>query len=131
MRKLLVGGVLSAVGVLGVAGPAMAHECFNPTKTPGAGSKVTVVLGANPDTDPPVAVIATGPGKGYGGFTQLNLSNVAVPPGVELPATIDVHTFGNGAHGPKDGTVGQGAEAAGEKGCDGKGIDYIEACFGP
>jgi hypothetical protein len=133
MKKLLVGGTLALVTVVGAAVPAFAHECYNPTKTPGAGSKLTVVLAPNPEADP-VAVIPTGPGKGYGGFTQLDTSQVdtsQLPPGTQLPATIDVHTFGNGAHGPKDGTVGTGGEKAGAKGCDGKGIDYIESCFAP
>ena len=118
MRKLLVGGALTLVSVTGVAAPAFAHDCFNPTKTTGAGSKGVVTLDETGDG----SFTPTGPGKGKGGFITIDAN--ALVPGV----VVDVHSFGNG--GPKDGVAGPGAEKAGAKGCDGKGIDYVEACFG-
>jgi len=119
MRKILVGGLLAVAVVAGGATPAFAHDCFNPTKTTGAGSKGLVTLDATGgETFTP-----TGPGKGNGGFITIDAS--ALVPGV----VIDVKTFGG--HGPKDGVAGPGAEKAGAAGCDGKGIDYVESCFGP
>jgi len=102
--------------VLGLAAPAFAHDCFNPTKPTGAGSKAIVVLDASGEAE---SFTPTGDGKG--GFITIDAN--AVAPGV----VVDIHTFGNG--GPKDGVVGPGAEKAGASGCDGKGIDYVEACF--
>jgi hypothetical protein len=122
LRRNIIVALLSVTVALATTTSAFAHDCFNPNKTPGAGSKTTVVLAPNPDDDP-TAVITTG--KGNGGFTTLDATAVGIP-GV---TTIDVHTFGN-QKGPKDGEVGPGAEKAGAKGCDGKGVDYIEACFG-
>ena len=118
MRRILVSGVLVLIGLAAVAAPASAHDCFNAKKTVGAGSKTLVVLDSNGNE---ASVETTG--NGNGGFVTIDAN--ALVPGV----VIDIHTFGN--HGPKDGVAGPGAEKAGAKGCDGKGIDYVEACFGP
>ena len=118
MRKTLFGGALVLISLAAVATPASAHDCFNPTKATGAGSKGVVTLDENGDEE---SFEETGNGKG--GFITIDAT--AVAPGV----VIDIHTFGNG--GPKDGVVGPGAEKAGADGCDGKGIDYVETCFGP
>ena len=117
MRRILIGGAIVLISVVGVAAPASAHDCFNPTKTTGAGSKTLVTLDSDGNEE---SVETTGSGKG--GFVTIDAN--AVAPGV----VVDIHTFGNG--GPKDGVVGPGAEKAGAKGCDGKGMDYVETCFG-
>jgi hypothetical protein len=104
--------------VAGVA-PAFAHDCFNPNKTVGAGSNGVVTLDANGEE-----ASFTPTGNGNGGFITIDAN--AVAPAV----VVDVKTFGgNKGHG-QDGVAGPGAEKAGARACDGKGIDYIEACFG-
>ena len=110
-------GVAITVSILGAA-PAFAHDCFNPNKTTGAGSKGVVTLDATGgESFAPT-------GKGNGGFVTIDAN--AVAPGV----VVDVKTFGGNKGPGKDGVAGPGAEKAGAKACDGKGIDYIEACFG-
>ena len=119
MKKLIAGGVL-ALGVMAAPMVASAHDCFNPTKTVGAGSKATVILDENGNE---VDFVQTG--NGNGGFITIDAT--AAIPGL----MVDIHTFGQGDHGGgKDGVVGPGEEKAGAKGCDGKGIDYASVCFG-
>ena len=65
----------------------------------------------------------TGPGKGIGGFA-------AIAPGVFGPdqtETLLAHTIGNSSS--KEVVGGPGSQTAAHA-CDGKGIDYIDACFG-
>jgi hypothetical protein len=116
MRKLLVGGMLTLAGVAGLAAPAFAHDCFNPNKHTGAGSKGTLTLDANGDE---VGFQQTG--KGNGGFFSIDATALGV-------GVIDVHTLGSGKnpHGVVGGPGSQKADHA----CDGKGIDYASACFG-
>jgi hypothetical protein len=118
LRKFLVGGGLVLTSIAAVAAPAAAHDCFNPTKAPGAGSKGVVTLDANGNE-----VGFTQTGNGNGGFITIDAG--AIQPGL----SVDIHTFG-GQSGPKDGTAGPGSDKAGAKACDGKGIDYADACFG-
>jgi hypothetical protein len=119
LRRITVGaGVAIAVSTLGAA-PAFAHDCFNPNKPIGAGSKGVVTLDANGEEES-----FTPTGNGNGGFVTIDAN--AVAPGV----VVDVKTFGGNKGPGQDGVAGPGAEKAGGKGCDGKGIDYIEACFG-
>ena len=64
----------------------------------------------------------TGPGTGIGGF-------VAIAPGVFSPdqtQTLYTHTLGNSGHDVVGGPGSQKPNHA----CDGKGIDYIDACYG-
>jgi hypothetical protein len=118
LRRITVGaGVAIAVSTLGAA-PAFAHDCFNPNKTVGAGSKGVVTLDENGGET------FTQTGNGNGGFITIDAN--ALVPGV----VVDVHTFGGNKGPGHDGVAGPGAEKAGAKACDGKGIDYIEACFG-
>src|SRR5262245_58391409 len=120
MKKLIAGGAL-ALGVIATPFVASAHNCVNPTKTVGAGSKTLVTL----DSEENETVTDAGHGNGTGGFVPIDAN--ALVPGV----VVDVHTFGSGEHGGgKDGVAGPGIEKAGAKGCDGKGIDYIDSCFG-
>jgi hypothetical protein len=65
----------------------------------------------------------TGPGKGIGGFT-------AIAPGVFGPdqtETLYAHTIGNSS---SHEVVGGPGSQKPSHACDGKGIDYIDACFG-
>jgi hypothetical protein len=106
-RKLIVGAALS-IGTLGVlAGPVAAHDCFNPNKPAGAGVNYTIV-GFGPDG--PIFE-QTGPGKGIGGFATVE--------------GVDVHTLGNS---PSKELVGGPGSQKADHACDGKGIDYLDAC---
>ena len=115
MRKLLIGGVLAAVGVMGVAGPAFAHDCFNPNKPAGAGSWATVTLDENGNE---AGFEQT---KKQGGFITIDATAVGA-------GQLDIHTFGNG--GPQSGVAGGPNLADSDRACDGNGIDLAEACFG-
>jgi hypothetical protein len=121
IRKLSTVAGLVLAGLTLSAGNALAHDCFNPNRdanAPHAGVNYTVT-GFGP-TGP--NFVQTGPGKGIGGFA-------AIAPGVfgNLD-TVYVKTIGNSSQA--DGVVGPGPEKAGSKACDGKGIDYLSACFG-
>jgi hypothetical protein len=101
------------------ASPALAHDCFNPNKKPTAGVNYTLV---GFDANGPIFV-QTGPGKGIGGFA-------AIAPGVFGPdqtETLYAHTIGNSSSHEVVGGPGSQKPA---HACDGKGIDYIDACFG-
>lgn len=118
-RILSVAGGTAALMMLAAA-PGYAHDCFNPQKdahAPTGGVNYTIT-GFGPDG--PVFE-QTGNGKGIGGF-------VAIAPGVfGNPATLYTHTLGNSSS--KEEVGGPGSNKP-EHACDGKGIDYIDACFG-
>jgi hypothetical protein len=113
MRKLLLGGAITLVSVAGVATPAFAHDCFNPNKPAGAGVNYSVSF--DPTTGEPIFT-QVGPGKGNGGFATVD------------PSLPDVHTLGSGNN--PHGVVGGPGSQKPEHACDGKGIDYLGACFG-
>jgi hypothetical protein len=118
LRRITVGaGVAIAVSTLGAA-PAFAHDCFNPNKKPGAGVNYTITSFDEATGEP--TFTQTGPGKGQGGFAAFDPSLTGGVEGVE------VHVVGNNPHGVAGGPGSQTAEHA----CDGKGIDYLDACFG-
>ena len=110
-------GAAVAFSVLS-AGPAFAHDCFNPNKPAGAGVNYTITA-FDPVTGEPTFT-QTGPGQGQGGFASIDPSLTG---GQQLP---DVHTVGNNPHGVAGGPGSQTPAHA----CDGKGIDYLDACFG-
>jgi hypothetical protein len=112
---LIVGATLTAAAVVGLSAPAFAHDCFNPNKPAGAGVNYTIV---GFDQNGPIFV-QTGPGQGIGGFATLDPSLTG---GVQTP---DVHTIGNSSS--KDVVGGPGSQKS-DHACDGKGIDYLEAC---
>jgi hypothetical protein len=116
MKKLLISGALLVVCLAPAAGPAFGFDCFNPNKPIGAGSSATIVLDANGD---PVSVTQTK--NGHGGFFTIDATALGV-------GMIDIHGLGagNNPHGVVGGPGSQKPEHA----CDGKGIDYIDACFG-
>lgn len=100
------------------AAPAFAHDCFNPNKPDGAGVNYTIT-GFGPDG--PI-LVQTGPGKGIGGFATLSPDLTG---GFQAP---DVHTLGNSSNGHE--VVGGPGSQKPEHACDGKGIDYLDDCFG-
>jgi hypothetical protein len=119
-RLLTVAGGTAALVML--ASPTYAHDCFNPQKNahaPTGGVNYTLV---GFDANGPI-LEQTGPGKGIGGF-------VAIAPGVfGNPETLYTHSLGMSPdHSGKDEVGGPGSMKAGHA-CDGKGIDYFEACF--
>jgi hypothetical protein len=123
LGRLGVGlGVMGATLALGAA-PVLAHDCFNPTKdahAPTAGVNYTIT-GFDSNGNP--IFEQTGPGKGIGGF-------VAIAPGVFGPdqtQTLYTHTLGNSNNGHE--VVGGPGSQKPNHACDGKGIDYIDACF--
>jgi hypothetical protein len=105
------------------ASPALAHDCFNPTKNahaPTAGVNYTLT-GFDQNGNP--IFVQTGPGSGIGGF-------VAIAPGVFGPAqteTLYTHSIGNSS---SHEVVGGPGSQKPSHACDGKGIDYIDVCFG-
>ncbi len=109
VRHLLAGTVVTAATLVGFAAPALAHDCFNPNKPSGAGVNYTIV---GFDQNGPI-LVQTGPGQGIGGFATLD--------------GVDVHTIGNS--GALEEVGGPGSQKP-EHACDGKGIDYLDACFG-
>jgi hypothetical protein len=115
-QKVGLAAALTAVALL-AATPAFAHDCFNPNKPAGAGVNYTVV---GFDENGPIFE-QTGPGKGIGGFATISPE---LTDGFQLP---DVHTIGNSPS--KEVVGGPGSMKPGHA-CDGKGIDYLDACFG-
>jgi hypothetical protein len=117
VRHLVAGGLIAGASVIGLSAPAFAHDCFNPNKPAGAGVNYTIV-GFGPNG--PI-LEQTGPGKGIGGFATLDPSLTG---GQQAP---DVHTIGNSSS--KEVVGGPGSQTP-DHACDGKGIDYLDACFG-
>jgi len=119
LRTRLLSVVGGTAALVMLASPSYAHDCFNPQKdahAPSGGVNYTIV---GFDQNGPIFE-QTGNGTGIGGY-------VAVAPGVfGNPETLYVHTVGNSG---KDLVGGPGSQTA-EHACDGKGIDYLEACFG-
>jgi hypothetical protein len=111
-------GALAALA----AAPTYAHDCFNPTKNqhaPTAGVHYTIT-GFDESTGEPI-LEKTGNGKGVGGFIALS------PEATAAPETLYVHTIGNSQSHEEVG--GPGSQKPSHA-CDGKGIDYIDACLG-
>ena len=119
LRKITAGVAVVGAVLLGLSGPAVAHDCFNPKKPAGAGVNYTVV-GFNQNG--PIFE-QTGPGKGIGGFATINLSLFGGP-----DVDVDAHTIGNSSAKEVVGGPGSLDPA---RACDGRGIDFIEACFAP
>ena len=107
VRHLIAGAAVTVATIGGLAVPAFAHDCFNPNKPAGAGVNYTIV-GFGPNG--PIFE-QTGPGQGIGGFANLG--------------GVDIHTIGNSSS--HDVVGGPGSQKA-DHACDGKGIDYVEAC---
>jgi hypothetical protein len=118
IRRLLCGCAVAGATVVAIAGPAAAHDCFNPNKPAGAGVNYTIT-GFDSTTGEPTFE-QTGPGQGIGGF-------VTIAPGVFGDTAVEVHTIGNSS---SHETVGGPGSMTPAHACDGKGIDYIDACFG-
>ena len=108
---------VAAVGAMLALGavPTYAHDCFNPTKTPTAGVHYTIT---GFTAEGPV-LEKTAQGKGIGGFIGLS------PALTKAPETLYVHTIG---HSTSHETVGGPGSMKESHACNGKGIDYLEAC---
>ena len=120
VRKLLAGAAITGGVLLTTAAPAFAHDCFNPTKVPSAGVNYELT-GFNPDGSP--ILVPIGPGQGIGGF-------VAIAPGTFGPdQTMTLYTHTLGAGNNPAGVVGGPGSQTPNHACDGKGIDYLDACF--
>jgi hypothetical protein len=124
LRRIMVGaGVIAATFALGVM-PVFAHDCFNPTKNehaPTGGVNYTIT-GFNEEGVPTFE--KTGPGKGYGGFVALS------PEATGAPETLYTHTLGTFSKENGHEVVGGPGSQKPEHACNGKGIDYIDACYG-
>ena len=123
MKVRCIAAAAAAAAALALsASPALAHDCFNPTKNahaPTAGVNYTIV---GFDQNGPIFE-QTGPGQGIGGF-------VAIAPGVFGPQqteTLYVHSIG---HSSSHDVVGGPGSQKPSHACDGKGIDYVDVCFG-
>src|SRR3954447_3614841 len=116
-RQVAVGTLVSAATVLGLSAPALAHDCFNPNKPAGAGVNYTIV---GFDQNGPIFE-QTGPGQGIGGFAAFSPALTGGQTGIE------VHTLGNSSAKEEVGGPGSMKDS---HACDGKGIDYLDACAG-
>ena len=118
MRRKLVAASLGAAALILSATPAFAHDCFNPQKNahaPTAGVHYEIV--AFTADGPVLQQIAQG--KGIGGFVALS------PDATGAPTTLYAHTIGNSS--AKEEVGGPGSDKP-QHACDGKGIDYLDAC---
>jgi hypothetical protein len=105
------------------ASPVMAHDCFNRPRTrmrprPAATTRWSA-------STPTATRSSCRPARarGIGGFA-------AIAPGVFGPdqtETLYAHTIGNSS---SHEVVGGPGSQKPSHACDGKGIDYIDACFG-
>jgi hypothetical protein len=121
LRGVTVGLATIGATLALAAVPVLAHDCFNPTKNehaPTGGVNYTIT-GFGPEG--PV-LEQTGPGKGNGGFIALS------PAATGAPETLYVHTLGNLSKENGHEVVGGPGSQKPEHACNGKGIDYLEAC---
>jgi hypothetical protein len=108
MSKSVAAATVAVVGVVAMAAPAFAHDCFNPSKPEGAGVNYNVV---GFDADGPIFE-QVGPGKGIGGFATVFGGD-------------EVFTIGHS--GAQDVVGGPGSQTP-EHSCDGRGVDYRSQC---
>jgi hypothetical protein len=118
-RRLAATAGISMAILLLSGSAAFAHDCFNPQKdahAPTAGVHYVIT------SFDPFTIEQVGSGKGVGGFLEL------APSATGAPFPIYVHSLGN-THSGHEEVGGPGSHKANHA-CDGKGIDYIDACFG-
>jgi hypothetical protein len=121
MRRILaVLGVGSAL--LFTAAPALAHDCFNPNKPADAGVHY-LITAFDPTTGAPTLEQVT-QGKGIGGFVEI------APEVIGNTDTVEAHTIGNSSSHEVVGIANSQAPESVQAShvCDGKGIDYLDAC---
>ena len=102
--------ITGATLALGVAGPALAHDCFVAKKQLTAGAVVLVNEGGE-------TILKNNPGteeKPHGNFVAISFGG--------FEASILLHAPG--------GVLPPAREGGSQYNCDGKGIDAISACFG-
>jgi hypothetical protein len=123
VRRVITVVTVSATIFATGAVPVLAHDCFNPTKNehaPTAGVHYTIT--GFGETGPELE--KTAQGKGNGGFIALS------PEATGAPETLYVHTLGNLSKENGHETVGGPGSEKPQHACNGKGIDYLGACFG-
>lgn len=126
-HKIFAAVALTGGSLLIGGAPAFAHDCFNPQKdanAPTAGVNYELV-GFNQDGSPILEQV--GSGQGVGGFIE-------IAPGLfGNPVPLYTHTLGALTTNPNDqnphDAVGGPGSSSPQHACDGKGIDYIEACY--
>lgn len=127
MKRTLLALASAGMILVGTASQALAFDCTVANKPIGAGAAVTI----NMDTG---AVTPNKPNPGteakpHGGFVTLTGT---LPDGTSATADTFVHAPTK-AQAPfaEPGVIpGASKQAQQGKGCDGKGLDTLEACFG-
>jgi hypothetical protein len=143
MRRTLFVAATTTVLVGLMAGTALAHECFVPAKTDGAGSggeaTIALQIAVNPATGELLDMVESPPDLSGVNFNQNSERLV----GGFATLTFDVTVYANEIGGTTllafeqtedvlaQNTVGGGAHYAGPgvSGCDGVGMDSLEACL--
>jgi len=105
LGRLAAGTVIAAVGLIGVASPALAHNCYNTQRSGTGGTVGTYDVATDTFTE-------SGQ-KGNPAFVRL-----------VFPDGSSGYVFVHSASEVNDYVV------PGAKDCDGKGLDNFEACFG-
>ncbi|HLW18486.1 MAG TPA: hypothetical protein VKV69_14110 [Actinomycetota bacterium] len=117
-RLAATAGISLAILVLS-GSAAFAHDCFNPQKNahaPTAGVHYELV---GFDQNGPI-IEQLGSAKGVGGFIE-------IAPGVfGNESAVYTHSLGSGNN--PHGVVGGPGSQKPNHACDGKGIDYLDAC---
>ena len=127
MKRTLIALAASASILVATGGQALAFDCTVANKPAGAGSVATV----NVDTG---SVTPNKPNPGtdehpHGAFITLTGTT---PDGSQVTVDTFVHAPTNAQAPFAEPGVNPGASRQEEqgKGCDGKGLDTLEACFG-
>ena len=126
MKRTLIALAAACTILVGTGGQALAFDCTVANKPVGAGSAVTI----NVDTG---AVTPNKPNPGddahtHGGFITVT----GTVDGTTVSADTFVHAPTNAQAPFAEPGVNPGATKQEQqgKGCDGKGLDTLEACFG-
>lgn len=143
MRRILFVAATTAALVGLMAGTALANECFVGAKTDGAGSAgeatIALQIAVNPTTGDLLDVVESPPDLSGVAFNENSERLV----GGFATLTFDVTVYANEIGGTTlltfeqtedvlaQNTVGGGAHFAGPgvSGCDGVGMDSLEACL--
>jgi hypothetical protein len=118
IRLAIVVAAIVALSAIAAA-PASAHDCFNPTKQPTAGVNWELT-GFDSNGNP--ILVQIGPGSGNGGFVEIAAGVFG------NPVPLYTHSLGSGMN--PHGVVGGPGSQKPNHACDGKGIDYLDVCFG-
>ena len=140
MRKAALTSAATIALVLLLAGPALAHVCFVADKPEGAGSAGIATLNVDVATDGSELAFEFVPGPGLkvnpqserpvGGFVTATV-NLSVWEAADFPDGDPLVSISRTEDLLFQNTVGGHAHFAGpgDSGCDGVGLDSLEACF--